>query len=69
MIEQADPLAVALARRKRVMAPTYRLFYEEPLHVTRAQGVWMHDAAGKRYSMPTTTSQSWATATRTSWNA
>jgi 4-aminobutyrate aminotransferase-like enzyme len=49
MTEHVDPTAVAMARRKRVMAPTYRLFYEEPLYVTRAQGAWMYDVAGNRY--------------------
>lgn len=44
-----DGIEEALARRRRVLAPTYRLFYEEPLYVTRAQGVWMYDAAGRRY--------------------
>ena len=38
-----------LARRNRVMSPSYRLFYEEPLHVVRAQGLWMYDADGRRY--------------------
>jgi 4-aminobutyrate aminotransferase-like enzyme len=39
----------ALARRKRVLAPTYRLFYEEPLHVVRGEGVWLYDAEGRPY--------------------
>ena len=39
----------ALARRQRVLAPTYRLFYEEPIHIVRAEGVWMYDADGRRY--------------------
>ncbi|MEP7245600.1 MAG: aspartate aminotransferase family protein [Gammaproteobacteria bacterium] len=38
-----------LARRQRVLAPTYRLFYEEPVHVVRAEGLWMYDADGRRY--------------------
>ena len=38
-----------LSRRQRVLAPSYRLFYDEPVHIVRAQGVWMYDAAGKRY--------------------
>jgi 4-aminobutyrate aminotransferase-like enzyme len=38
-----------LARRQRVLAPTYRLFYEEPLHVVRGEGVWLYDAEGRRY--------------------
>ncbi len=49
MTNNADPMAIALARRKRLMAPTYRLFYEEPIYVTRSQGVWLYDTAGKRY--------------------
>src|ERR1051325_7501035 len=39
----------ALARRQHVLAPTYRLFYDEPVHVVRAEGVWMYDADGRRY--------------------
>jgi 4-aminobutyrate aminotransferase-like enzyme len=38
-----------LARRARVLAPTYRLFYEQPLELVRAEGVWMYDAEGRRY--------------------
>ena len=39
----------ALARRQRVLAPTYRLFYDEPLHLVRAEGVWLYGADGRRY--------------------
>jgi 4-aminobutyrate aminotransferase-like enzyme len=39
----------AAARRQRVLAPTYRLFYSEPIHMVRAEGVWMYDADGRRY--------------------
>jgi 4-aminobutyrate aminotransferase-like enzyme len=38
-----------LARRRRLLSPTYRLFYEEPVHLVRAEGVWMYDAQGRRY--------------------
>ena len=38
-----------LARRQRVLAPTYRLFYEEPVYVVRGEGVWLYDAEGRRY--------------------
>jgi 4-aminobutyrate aminotransferase-like enzyme len=41
--------AALLARRARVLAPTYRLFYEQPLQIVRAEGVWMYDASGRRY--------------------
>jgi len=38
-----------LARRERVLSPSYRLFYEEPLHAVRGEGVWLYDAQGRRY--------------------
>jgi 4-aminobutyrate aminotransferase-like enzyme len=38
-----------MARRRRVLAPTYRLFYEEPLHIVRGEGVWLYDSNGRRY--------------------
>lgn len=41
--------AALLARRARVLAPTYRLFYEQPLQIVRAEGVWMYDNSGRRY--------------------
>ena len=41
--------ATILDRRKRLLGPAYRLFYEEPLHLVRGEGVWLFDAAGKRY--------------------
>ena len=41
--------AALLARRARVLAPTYQLFYEQPLQIVRAEGVWMYDEQGRRY--------------------
>lgn len=38
-----------LARRAQVLAPTYRLFYEQPLEIVRAEGLWMYDERGRRY--------------------
>jgi Ser/Thr protein kinase RdoA (MazF antagonist) len=38
-----------LERRARVLGPAYRLFYDEPLHLTRGQGVWLYDADGRPY--------------------
>jgi len=38
-----------LSRRGELLGPTYGLFYEEPLHMVRAQGVWMYDADGRAY--------------------
>jgi 4-aminobutyrate aminotransferase-like enzyme len=45
-----DPVARALIeRRQRVLGPAYRLFYEEPLHLVRGEGVWLYDADGAAY--------------------
>ncbi|MGN6454380.1 MAG: aspartate aminotransferase family protein [Steroidobacteraceae bacterium] len=41
--------AALLARRARVLAPTYQLFYEQPLQIVRAEDVWMYDEQGRRY--------------------
>jgi len=38
-----------LARRARVLAPTHRLFYDQPLAIVRAEGVWLYDEQGRRY--------------------
>ncbi len=38
-----------LDRRQRLLGPTYRLFYDEPVHIVRGEGSWLYDAAGKRY--------------------
>jgi len=38
-----------LARRARVLSPTYRLFYEQPIQIVRAEGVWMYDEEGRTY--------------------
>jgi len=38
-----------LQRRERAMGPTYRLFYEQPVHLVKGEGVWLFDASGKRY--------------------
>lgn len=38
-----------IGRRRRLMGPAYRLFYERPLHVVKGEGVWLTDADGRRY--------------------
>lgn len=38
-----------MARRKRLLGPTYGLFYDEPVHIVRAEGIWMYDAEGREY--------------------
>ena len=37
-----------LERRSRTLAPTYRLFYDEPVHLVRGDGVWVWDEKGTR---------------------
>lgn len=38
-----------LTRRYRVMGHHSPLFYDEPLHLVRGEGVWLWDSHGKRY--------------------
>lgn len=49
MAATTPSISHALSRRQHVLAPTYRLFYEEPVYIVRAEGVWMYDADGRRY--------------------
>ena len=38
-----------MARRRRLLGPNVRLFYEDPVHLVRGEGNWVWDAAGRRY--------------------
>ena len=38
-----------LERRLRSFGSTSVLFYQEPMRMERAEGVWMFDAEGRRY--------------------
>lgn len=38
-----------IARRQRVLGPSYKLFYETPVHVERAEGVWLYGPDGSKY--------------------
>ena len=38
-----------IARRARLMGPNVSTFYRTPVHIVKGQGVWLWDAAGKRY--------------------
>jgi len=35
--------------RRQFLGGGYRLFYQEPLHVVRGEGVWLYDNEGRRY--------------------
>lgn len=41
--------ATLLARRHAVLGRHSPLFYREPLHIVRGEGVWLRDADGRRY--------------------
>jgi 4-aminobutyrate aminotransferase-like enzyme len=43
------PLQQLLERRARVLGPSYKLFYERPVHFVRSDGVWLYDAQGTPY--------------------
>lgn len=49
MLEQGSTKQTLLQRRKDAMGPTYRLFYREPVHLVKGEGVWLFDADGKKY--------------------
>ena len=36
-------------RRERSLGPAYRLFYDQPMHLVRGEGVWLTDGSGTRY--------------------
>ena len=36
-------------RRGRALGPSYRLFYDRPVHLVRGEGTWLYDADGRRY--------------------
>ena len=38
-----------VARRQKTFGPTSMLFYKQPLHIVRAEGVWLYCAGGGRF--------------------
>ncbi|WP_275547880.1 aspartate aminotransferase family protein [Pseudomonas sp. Marseille-Q0931] len=38
-----------IERRHRLLGPGYQLFYQNPLHLVRGEGVWVYDVDGQRY--------------------
>lgn len=44
------PQDIALiGKRAVVLGPAYRLFYDEPLHIVKGEGVYLYDKAGRAY--------------------
>ena len=44
-----QPVARLMERRRAVMGARPYVFYDPPLHIVRGEGVWLFDAAGRRY--------------------
>ncbi len=46
---QETNTASLIARRNKLLGPAYSLFYENPIHLVKGEGVWLFDADGKKY--------------------
>lgn len=38
-----------LERRKKLLGSAYRLFYDDPVHIVRGDGVWLFDNEGRKF--------------------
>jgi len=38
-----------IARRKKILGSAYKLFYDEPVHIVRGEGVWLYDSDGRKF--------------------
>ena len=38
-----------VSRRSRLLGAKSQLFYDEPVHLVRGEGVWLYDADGRKY--------------------
>jgi 4-aminobutyrate aminotransferase-like enzyme len=53
--DAADDMGLAprekdmIARRQRLLGPAYRLFYANPVHLVRGEGVWLYDPQERAY--------------------
>ena len=41
--------AALIARRESLLGPGNPLFYDDPVHLVRGEGVWLYDSDGRRY--------------------
>ena len=48
-MSESAPLTDLMARRRALLGPNMSTFYDDPVHVVRGEGVWLWDAAGRRY--------------------
>ncbi len=49
MSEHETNMQEMIERRNRLLGKAYRLFYSEPVHIVRGEGVWLYDADGRQY--------------------
>lgn len=42
-------IELMIERRERLLGPGNPLFYDQPVHLVRGEGVWLYDADGRRY--------------------
>ena len=47
--DASHPVTIDLARRHRLLGAGAELFYDDPLHVVRGEGVWLYDVNGRAY--------------------
>ncbi len=48
-VELPPRTAALMARRTHLLGPNVSIFYDEPLHIVKGEGVWLWDADGRRY--------------------
>jgi 4-aminobutyrate aminotransferase-like enzyme len=44
-----DALRAMIQRRTSLLGPAYRLFYQEPLHLVKGDGIWLYASDGRPY--------------------
>jgi 4-aminobutyrate aminotransferase-like enzyme len=47
--KQDADTAGLIARREKLLGPAYQLFYNNPVHLVKGEGVWLFDADGNKF--------------------
>ena len=45
----SDHEKLMVERRARLLGPGYKLFYQQPIHIVRGEGVWLYDSEDNQY--------------------
>ncbi len=48
-VTQVSDTVDLIARRNKLLGPAYYLFYDNPVHLVKGDGVWLFDAGGNKY--------------------